>query len=100
MLNNLQDDRASLQSRDRRAGVYPAALSRVGFAVLVGPQGHLYSVAWLGPNPRGPDIADLEYLRSFRPSILFALGVQCLRLALATILERATIFRRIRPRLR
>ena len=63
---------------DRRAGVYPAALSRAGFAILVGPQGHLYSVAWLGPNPHGPDTADLEYLRSSRPSILFALGIQCL----------------------
>jgi hypothetical protein len=52
---------------DRRASVYPAAISRAGLAILAGPQGY--------------HTADLEYLRSSRPNIFFALGMQCLRLA-------------------
>src|ERR1700721_1188415 len=82
-----------------RAGVSPAALSRAGFAILCGPQGHLYAVEWLGTNPCGPDTADLAYLEASRPSILFALGVQCLRSALATIQARAIVFLRARLRL-
>jgi hypothetical protein len=83
------------ENRYPRSGLCPASLSRAGFAILCGPQGYLYSVEFLAPNPHDPDTADLAYLEANRPRILFALGIRCLLSALQAILARSTIFPRI-----
>jgi hypothetical protein len=81
-----------------RAGVYPAALSRRGLALLTGPQGHLYSVALLVPDRIDPLVAPPGDVS--RQYLLFVLGIKCLRLALATTLAQARIFLRARLRRR
>jgi hypothetical protein len=81
-----------------RAALYPAALSRVGFAILRGPQGYLYSVALLVPDQRQHSAA-MAWLDESRPSILFVLGIKCLWSALRATLARARAFFRIRRHL-
>lgn len=75
---------------------YLGALSRRGFALLRGPQGQTFAVSWITHNP--PDHPEPPWLETSRPSILFALGIECLWLAFLAIAERATIVRRIRLR--
>jgi hypothetical protein len=71
-----------------------AALSQVGFALVIGPQGRVYSVASI-ISDRHLTETESDYLQANRTGILFALGLQCLRLALYPTLVRAKAFLRI-----
>lgn len=96
MLTLLQNKNpsVSLESPDQRVGVSQAVLSRAAVVTLVGPSGYLYAVDALVPDQL--DAQAVQVLEANRPSILFVLGIKCLRLAFLATVERATIFRRIR----
>jgi len=82
----------------RRAGLCPAAVSRVAVLTLVGPLGFLYGVDALVPDQLR--IRAEQVLEPNHPSILFVLGMKCLRLALSATLAQATTFLRARLRRR
>ena len=66
----------------------PETLSQVGLALLCGPQGRVYSVASI-IRDQCENTLEMEYLRANRTKILFALGLQFLKLALQSIAQRA-----------
>jgi len=78
----------------RRLELSSAALSQVGFALLIAPQGRVYSVAST-ISDRHLTETESDYLQENRTGILFALGLQCLRLALNPTMVRAKAFLRI-----
>lgn len=79
------------ENLDLHTGLHPAGLSRRGVALLTGPKGHIYSVTLLVPDHT--DLLAAQPADVSRQYLLFFLGLKCLRLALATTLAQARIFR-------
>lgn len=81
-----------VEDRYHHAGVYPVSVSRRALALLIGPQGRLYSLAFLKPDHIDPTTEqDEELSRQYQ---LFVLGLRCLELALAATLLQAKTYLR------
>lgn len=71
-----------------RADEYPAAVSQAGCGIVCGHRGHLFAVSILVPDhTRLPAVS--AYVEANRPSILFELGIACLRSGLGAIQAQA-----------